>query len=74
METISKEEILQKVNDCFDIEKTNKSRNSMGVSESFYNCYYLTGKCFTIDELSVMSETELNNLIRLADFAADVFY
>lgn len=46
----------------------------MGVSESFYNPYYLTGKCFTNDELSAMSEAELNNLIKLADYASDAFY
>lgn len=71
---MTKEEILQKIADCFDKEKTNKARNSMGVSESFYNPYYLTGKCFTTEELTVMSETELNNLIKLADYASDAFY
>lgn len=42
--TMTKEEILQKIADCFDKEKSNKARNSMGVYESFYNPYYLTGK------------------------------
>jgi len=72
--TMTKEEILQKIADCFDKEKNNKARNSMGVSESFYNPYYLTGKCFTTEELSQMSESELNNLIKLADYASDAFY
>ena len=71
---MTKEEILQKIAYCFDKEKSNKARNSMGVSESFYNPYYLTGKCFTTEELAAMSETELNNLIKLADYASDVFY
>ena len=71
---MTKEEILQKIADCFDKEKNNKARNSMGVSESFYNPYYLTGKCFTTEELSAMSEAELNNLIKLAIFAAEAFY
>ena len=71
---MTKEEILQNVRNCFDKEKTNKSRNSMGVSESYYNCYYLTGGCFTIGELSEMSETELNNLIKLAEYAGEAFY
>jgi len=71
---MTKEEILQNIRNCFDKEKTNKSRNSMGVSESYYNCYYLTGKCFTIEELSEMSETELNNLITLAEYAGEAFY
>lgn len=71
---MTKEEILQKIADCFDKEKNNKARNSMGVSESFYNPYYLTGKCFTYEELAAMSGVELNNLIKLADYASDAFY
>ena len=72
--TMTKEEILQKIADCFDKEKNNKARNSMGVSESFYNPYYLTGNCFTTEELEAMSETELNNLIKLSNYASDAFY
>lgn len=49
-------------------------RNSMGVSESYYNAYYMVKKCFTEDKLATMSVTELNNLLDLADLAADVFY
>ena len=71
---MTKEEILKNIADCFDKEKSNKARNSMGVSESNYNPYYLTGKCFTVEELSEMSETELNDLIKLADYASDAFY
>jgi hypothetical protein len=71
---MTKEEILQNIAYCFDKEKNNKARNSMGVSESFYNPYYLTGKCFTNEELSSMSEAELKNLIRLAEYASDAFY
>ena len=71
---MTKEKIIKNIADCFDKEKSNKARNSMGVSESFYNPYYLTGKCFTTEELVVMSEMELNNLIKLADYASDAFY
>ena len=79
---MTKSEILQKIEGCFDVEKDRKARNSMGVSESFYNAYYLVGMCFTADkkikvadsELNKMTETELNNLIKLADYASDVFY
>ena len=71
---MTKEEILKNVADCLDKEKSNKARNLMGVSESNYNPYYLTGKCFTTEELSIMSEVELNNLIKLAEYASDVFY
>jgi hypothetical protein len=79
---MTKEEILQNIRNCFDKEKTNKSRNSMGVSESYYNAYYLVGMCFTDDkkqtvdecELSKLSEAELNNLIKLAEYAGEAFY
>lgn len=79
---MKKSEILQKIEGCFDVEKDRKARNSMGVSESFYNAYYLVGMCFTDDkkikvadsELNKMTETELNNLIKLADYASEVFY
>lgn len=71
---MSKDEIIEKIKGCFNSEKDNKARNSMGVSESYYNPYYLTGKCFSIDELSNMSEAELNNLIKLSEYATDAFY
>ena len=60
--------------------------NSMGVSESYYNSWYLMKKCFmetkdgelSVDELrtllEAMSIDELKNLEKLADFAAEVFY
>lgn len=60
--------------------------NSMGVSESWYNSWYLIKKCFmetdtgelSIDELRALFETmsikEIKNLEKLADFAAEVFY
>jgi hypothetical protein len=79
---MTKSEILEKIKGCFDVEKDRKARNSMGVSESFYNAYYLVGMCYTNDnkikvddsELANMSESELNNLIKLADYASDAFY
>jgi hypothetical protein len=84
---MSKEEILQEIKNCFNTEKIKKSRNYMGVSESFYNSYYLVGRCFidgsenrdaVIDieksDLFKMSDDELNNLIKLAEFASEAFY
>jgi len=79
---MTKSEILEKIKGCFDVEKDRKARNSMGVSESFYNPYYLVGMCYTKDkkikvedsELVNMSESELNNLIKLAVYAAEAFY
>lgn len=54
--------------------KEREGRNSMGCSESYYNEYFMVRKCFTEKELKAMSKTELNNILKLAVFAADVFY
>ena len=72
---MKKEDILGRIKSCFNKEKDNKQKNSMGVSESYYNPYYLIGKCFTdFTELENMTETQLNDLVRLADFASEAFY
>ncbi len=72
---MEKADILDRIKGCFAKEKGNKSKNSMGVNESYYNPYYLIGKCFEdFTELEKMNETELNNLVRLADFASEAFY
>lgn len=71
---MSKEEILKEISNSLDAESGNKGRNSMGVFESYYNPYYLTGSCFTGEQLMEMSELELNNIIKLAEFAAEAFY
>jgi len=52
----------------------NKSKNSMGVREDYYDPYYLVGKCFDLSELEKMSSSELQNIIKLANFASDTFY
>jgi hypothetical protein len=65
-----KTQILEAIKNASGVKGT----NSMGVSESWYNAYYMVQKCFTEEQLKVMSTVELNNLIKLADFAGDVFY
>ena len=72
MET--KNEILLKIKNSLEVEKNHKEKNSMGVSENFYNPYYLVGKCFIEEELDDMTENELYNLLMLARFASEVFY
>lgn len=74
---MTKQEILQNIiniTDCFDKQKSSNARNLMSMSEINYNPYFLTGKCFTTEELSMMSEAELNNIIKLAEHASDTFY
>lgn len=67
-----KEEILNKI--TIALASPEKGRNSMGTPEAYYNPYYMVGKCFSTDELEVMSEIELNNIIKLAEFASETFY
>jgi len=53
-----------------------KGQNSMGCSESYYNKYYMVKK-FAEEEkikLDEMSKSELETLLKLAEFASDVFY
>lgn len=51
-----------------------KGQNSMGVSESFYNPYYLIKRAFTADEINAMTEKELQSVFKMADYATDAFY
>jgi len=71
---MTKEKILAKINKAIKEEENNNLRNSMGCSEAYYNPYYLIGSCFSMDELSNMSQKTLDSLIKLAEFASDVFY
>ena len=71
---MTKQEILDKINEAMKTEVGNKARNSMGTSESFYNSYYLIGSCFEAGELSSMSLSKLNDLVRMANFVTEVFY
>ena len=69
-----KEKIIKEIEEAVKIKPYSQGRNSMGASESYYNPDYMVGKCFSITELKRMSEEELLNLLRLANFASDVFY
>lgn len=74
----TKSEILEGIKETlqeFEEKKAQRALNSMGCSENFYEPYYLIGKCFEgTNELDHMTEKELNNLIQLAEFAAECFY
>lgn len=65
-----KEEILQNIKNVQPIP----GRNSMGTSESYYNPYFLISKCFTEEELKEMDEPTLVALVKLGDFASEIFY
>jgi hypothetical protein len=65
-------EILDKIKQAFYSKE--HGRNSMGVSESFYDPYYLIKSGFTLEELEAMSNKELENLLKLANHATGAFY
>jgi len=71
---MTKEEILLKIEQAIIPKEKNVGRNSMGVSESFYNPYFMVGKFLDMEKLEQLNDKELNLLIELADFAADAFY
>jgi len=70
-----KEEILKKIKETISTESyRSNGANIMGVCENYYNPDYLIGKCFKEEELEKMDENELDNLLKLAEFASEVFY
>lgn len=71
---MKKEETLDKIRFAIMPKNKDNGRNSMGVSESYYNPYYMVGEFMELEKLELLSEEELNRLISLAEFAADAFY
>lgn len=71
---MTKDELIKLIKDSEVVESKNTARNSMGCSESFYNAYYMVRKCFTDEELESKTEDQLQDLIKLAEFAGEVFY
>lgn len=67
-----KNEILKKIKNSLQSEY--KGMNSMGCDERYYDKHYLVGECFTEQELSNMNLGELENLLKLASYASDIFY
>ena len=50
------------------------ARNSMGCSENWYNPYYAMKETFTKEEIENMSDSEINNLINLAENIMEALY
>jgi len=64
--------VLDKIKKAFYDKSLGK--NSMGVSENLYDPYYLIKMAFELEELEKMSDKELDNLLKLADYATEIFY
>ncbi len=68
----SKQEILNKLKE----DNSTVGRNSMGVSESFYNKFYMLQSFLFDKDINPenLDELELQLLLELAGFATEVFY
>lgn len=49
-------------------------RNRMGCSENWYNPYFCIKETFTLEEIQLMSEKEIENLVKLARTIGDGLY
>jgi len=63
---------IEKINEA--LLNPTKGRNSMGVSEAYYNPYYLLGKYLEQCEGNFHTEEELSMLLKFADFTTEIFY
>ena len=50
------------------------ARNSMGCSENWYSSYYAMKETFTKEEIKNMSDSEINNLIKLSENIMEALY
>ena len=57
---MKKNEILKEIEKA--LSNPAEGRNSMGCSESYYNPFYMVGKCFTKEELGDMQEVGLQDI------------
>lgn len=65
-----KEKLIEYINKPI----TTTVRNIMGCSENWYNAYYAIKETFSIEEIKTMSNTEIENLVRLADTIGEALY
>lgn len=53
---------------------TTNARNRMGCNENWYNPYYAITETFDEEEISRMSDIEIEHLVELAGFIAEALY
>lgn len=67
-----KEKILEYITSYKISDKV--SRNSMGCNEDWYSPYYAIKETFSIEEVKNMSDSEIDNLVRLAENISEGLY
>ena len=70
IKAMTKEEIINNIKNV----GTTTARNNMGYSENWYNPYYAIKMTFPMEENGNMSESELNNLVKLGDAISEGLY
>ena len=70
-----KEKLLQYINNPEESEIIdNAQRNRMGCSENWYNPYYAIKQTFSLIKIKSMTETEIENLVKLASTISEALY
>ena len=67
---MSKEKLLKYLDE--PVETT--ARNRMGCSENWYDPYYAMKETFTREQIESMSESEIQNLLKLAQNISEGLY
>ena len=66
--------LKEKILDYAKNPVTTSARNSMGCSENWYDPFYSITHTFTVDEISLMSDDEIEHLDKLAWRIAEGLY
>lgn len=67
---MSKEKLLK----YLDAPVETTARNRMGCSENWYDPYYAMKETFTREQIENMSESEIQNLLKLAQNISEGLY
>lgn len=70
MDTMNKQVLIDFIDNPVIIE----GRNIMGCNENWYNPLYSVSQVFTKEEIEAMNETEVVNLLKLANEISEALY
>lgn len=64
----------RKLLEFYSNPETTTALNRMGCSENWYNPYYAITQTFSVSEIGIMADEEIDNLVRLAQNISDYLY